>query len=642
MFARCGVRDPRLRSAWELARAYGRRAATERLIAMVTKTDRAEIDRLLAEWWADVLAQDSLGDAWETAQVEQLRAKCSSLPAGSQSVGLTAPNTLASEAVDGERDIGALLLGESAAVVVRNSSSAVTLDRAVEFLSKCWDAINVLIDQLTQAPVWPKALEILAPETTELAGLLGRHFARTPGNDVLLDEEREAHDRGLLSYFWGRQIETVYLNYSMLARLMLVAARDWQSLALQAETLPLRQLRTDLWQHLHLHEDRNAILSLLRAAPPVFDAGAWTGNTSALAALAAAIAHGDQIHAQLTRTYPLPHDVEAQLQSIVEQEIPDWLKQVVDAAIARPDGRCLLLLFGASLIREDMRSTWNGQRPWSSARHALCAIHGVLTPKLTVADLQQVASSGGVPSNRSDIDHATYLVTSAEFEADAKDVWAWYHELLLNGDRDLCWQARNWRRALCYETLAERLGQLKAPFEEWRAVWNTLFVTDREHARFATLDQNALYCSLHLLRVGTELLRQSPSRFGAREFFEELLVHTHRLLANDARTISPLQPELAVDAIDVAPRVLGSGWPQTLEAHSPLLSVAKNRIFVAALLLEGGAPFGEVEAAFEGAGHRLADSVAEMKQSHATDFNAHRYCEIITAAAKEWARNRPN
>ena len=638
------MRDPRLCEARAIARADERRTATERFLVTVTTTVRIEIDRLLTAWWIDVLAQDSSGDQWEATQVENLRTKCSSLPPGSQKVSLTAPNTLARVATDEDRGIGTLLLGESAAAAIRTSTQVVALDRAVKFLSECWEAVEVLIERLLDDPAWPRAVEALAPATAELAGLLGRHFERTPGNDVLLDEEREARERGLLTYFWGRQVDTACLNLSTLVRLTLLAARDWQNFARQAEALPLRELREDLWRHIHLDEDQDAILSLLHAAPPVFDASEWTGNTSALAALVAAIAHGDQLHAQLTRTYPPPPDVEAQLKFLVEQEIPDWLKQVTKVAIARPDGRRLLVLLGASLIRKALRPPWNGQRTWSSERHALRAIRGVLTPKPSVAELQQVASDGGVPSNRTDIDHATYLVTSAAFDACANDVWAWYSELLLKSDDDLCWQAKNWRRSICYETLAERLGQLTDPFEEWRAVWKALFVTDREHARFATLDLNALYPSLHLLRVGAELLRQAPSRSGSRQFFEELLAHTCCLLTNDARFISPLQPELAVDAIDVAPRVLGSAWPQALEAHRPLLSVVKSRLYVATLLLEGGAPFGDVEAtveaAVEAAGHRLVDSVDEMRQSNGMDLHVHRLCEIITVAAKEHARTR--
>jgi hypothetical protein len=182
--------------------------------------------------------------------------------------------------------------------------------------------------------------------------------------------------------------------------------------------------------------------------------------------------------------------------------------------------------------------------------------------------------------------------------------------------------------------LAERLGQLSNPFDQWRALWKALFVTDRERARFDTLDHDALYPSLHLLRVGAELLRQSPSRAGARHFFEELIAHIQRLLANDARLISPLQPELVIDAIDVAPRVLGCDWPQMLEPFRLLLSDAKNRLYVATLLIEGGAPFGDVDVAVAEAGHSLTDTVAELKRSNNLDINLHRLCEIISGAAK--------
>ena len=632
------MRDPRLLQERALARADKQRAVTEQLLAMVTTTDRIQIDRILEEWWTDVLAQDGSGDHWKVTQIENLRTTCSSLSAEIQKVGFAVHKTLAhTHAMDEDRGIGALLLGESVAAIVRKDSTATMLDRAVNFLSDCWDALEVLIDKLTQEPVWPETLETLAPKA-ELAGLLGLHYARTPGNDVLLDEERKARERGLLSYFGDRQIDTVCLNLSTIVRLRLLAARDWQSLACQAESLPLRGFREDLWRHLRLNEDRDAILSLLRAAPPVFDASKWTGNTSALAGLAAAIEYGDQLHAQLRRATQTKPEKEAELKVLVEQEIPEWLKQVTEVAIARPDGRYLLLFWGADLIRESLRPSWNGPHPWSSARHALDAIYAVLTPKPSVAELQQVASLGGPPSNRTGIDHATYLVASAAFDACANDVLIWYRNLLSQSDDNLCGQAKNCRRSFCYEALAERLGQLTDPFEEWRTAWKALFVIDREHARFATRDQNALYPSLHLLRVGAELLRQTPSRSGSRQFFEELLEHTRRLLANDVRFISPFEPERAVDAIDVAPRVLGSDWPQSLEVYRPLLSVAKNRLYVATLLLEGGAPFSDVEAAVEVPGHRLMDSVVEIKRaSNSVDANVRRLCEIITAVAKKHA-----
>lgn len=634
VFERFGMRDPRFLQPWDVARVDGRRTETDRFILSMTTTDRIELDRVLEEWWIDILTQDSPGQHWEAAQVEKLRAKCSSLPISSQGVGLTVSDTLAFHTKDEDRGVGERLLGESAAAAIRNGSSAVMLDRAVVILSECWGAVEVLIERLLEAPAWPVALEDITPDTADLAGLLGHYFERTPNNDILLDEEHKAREMGLLTYFWERQKDTICLNEPMLVRFRLLAARDWKSLARQAEALPLRELRNDLWRHFHLNEDRDAILSLLRVAPPIFTTIEWSGCTGALAALVGAIAHADLLHEQLTQTYPKTPELDAKLKILVDQEIPEWLKQVVEAASSRPDGRLLLLFFGTSLVREYLRPSLNGTRPWSSVWHALSAIHRVLTPKPSVVELQQVAILGGTPGDPTNIDHATYLIASAAFNASATDVIAWYRGLLLKSDNDLCSQAKNWRRAFCYKTLAECLGQLAEPFDEWRAVWKALFVTDREHARFVPLGQNALFPSIHLLRVGMELLRQTPSRYGARQFFEELLTHMRRLLANDTRRITPLDPELIVDGIDVAPKVLGSDWPLCLAAYCHLLLIPKSRLYVATLLLEGGAAFGDVEVAVEAPGHHLMDTVAEIKQSKRLDIKVHRLCEIIMGAAR--------
>lgn len=633
LFERFGMRDPRFLQPWDVARVEGRRAETDRFILSMTTTDRTELDRVLEEWWIDVLTQDSPAQHWEATQVEKLRAKCSSLPISSQEVGLTVSDSLAFHTKDEDRGIAERLLGESAAAAIRNGSSAVMLDRAVVILSDCWGAVEVLIERLLEAPAWPVALEDITPDTTDLAGLLGHYFERTPNNDILLDEEHKARKLGLLTYFWERQKETVCLNESTLVRLRLLAARDWKIFARQVEALPLRELRNDLWVHFHLHEDRDAILSLLRVASPIFTTIEWSGCTGALAALVAAIAHADLLHEQLTQTYPKTPELDAKLKNLVDQEIPEWLKQVVEAASSRPDGRLLLLFFGTSLVRQHLRPSLNGTRRWSSVWHALSEIHRVLTPKPSVVELQQAAILGGTPGDPTDIDHATYLIASAAFNTSATDVVAWYRDLLLKSDNDLCSQAKNWRRAFCYKTLGERFDQLD-PFDEWRAVWKALFVTDREHARFNPFGQNALFPSIHLLRVGMELLRQTPSRCGARQFFEELLTHMRRLLANDTGRITPLDSEFAVDGIDVAPKVLGSDWPLCLAAYRHLLLIPKSRLYVATLLLEGGAAFGDVEVAVEALGHRLMDTVAELKQSKRLDISVHRLCEIITSAAR--------
>lgn len=630
------MRDPRLLEEWPLAAAAKRRDAGTRRRASVSESERAEVVRLLADWWSEVLSQDLLAEHDQMDHVERLRTKCSSLSSEPQKLALTAPSALARDTGEVDGDVGARLLGESAAAVVRCAPTAVELDRAVRLLADCWEAVEALEEALLRPPAWPTSTDTLSVASVPIEGLLGHHFDRVPSSDLLVEEESKARERGVSAYFWGHYPE-LPMNETSLVRLLLVARRDWADVATQADALPLRAFRDWLWLSLHLDDDRESILSLLRAAPPVFANHAWTGSTCALAALRASVRHAERLHdrlAQATRTYPPAPDAEPKLKALAEDELPVWLRSVAEVAIARSDGRVLLILFASTLVRHDLSTPWNGQRSWTGNRHALRAIYESLAPKPTLAECQQIAGIGGVPSNRTTIEFATYLITSAVLDADPEEVWAWYRALLLKSDDDLCWQAKNWRRALCYEALAERLGQLPDPFEEWRAVWRALFVTDRERARFATHDQNAQYPSLHLLRVGAELLRQDPSRSGAWQFLEEVLDCTRILLDGYARRFNPIKPEVVLDVLDVAVRIPGGAWRTIVGNYRTLLSSATNRIYVAAVLLEGGASFGEIESAIEVAPHRLVDTIAELR----SEFGVHHICAFVSEAAKRHER----
>lgn len=640
------MRDPRFIEASAQAQTDARNdAVRERLAAT---RNRTEIHCLLVRWWTEVLAKDSAEAEWEAAQIARLRETISSASADLHELALTAPDSLAPSASAEDRCVGAILLGESAAAVIRESKTAASLDRAVKFLAdRCWEAIHVITCRFGDSPAWPATLEVLAP-APDISALLGRHYDPPP-HDRLTAEEDAARKNGLSEYFWG-QCSELYLNATTRVRLAIVATRDWGLLARLADALPLRGLRDDLWRRANLHEDRDAICALLRAAPPVFVDGEWTGSTSALAAIRAALEHGDRLHERLlqeTRVFAPPPDVSMKLNALKDDELPRWLNQLALAASARPDGRDLLLLFAARLVGQVLTPPWNGQRVWSSADAALHAIYQSMATKPSVAEMRQIALRCGAPDHRTTIDDATILITAAGFDADAMEVWTSYRELLVKRDEGLCWQARNWRRALCYRAVAERLGQLTNPFAEWKAVWNALFVTDREHARFARFGNDALHPSLHLLRVGAELLRQSPTRTGAPSFFVELLTHARSLVANDARRMSPLKPEFVLfDAMDVAP-LLGPDWQDTLKDHRSVFSSAKRRLFAAAGLIEAGASYADAEAAIEAPPYRLAESIAEArafnkgKAHYERDNELAHVCEVVAnAAASESERSR--
>ncbi len=632
------MRDPRLIDAWALAAEARRREATDLYLAAVAATDRNEVDSLLSLWWSEVLAHDPRGEQWRNDQLERLQTMCSSLSSGPRMLALAALSALGRGTTDVAQNAGARILGASAAAVVRRATGAVELDRAVRLLTDCWEAVNVLQEILLQEPAWPPSTDVLSVASAPIDDLLAPHYDRVP-TSLLIEEEREARERGISGYFWGHYRE-LPLNETSIVRLTLMARRDWGDVAIQADALPLRALRDWLWLTLDLDEDRESILALLRAAPPVFANDAWTGSTSALAALRASVRHPEKLQARLsqaTRAYAPASDAEAKLKSLEDDELPRWLRKVADVTLERSDGRVLLVLFASKLLREDLSPPSSGQRSWRASHHALRAINQALAPKPSLAECQQVARMGGIASNRSTIDHATCLITSAAFGADSKQVWAWYRELLLKNDDDLCWQARSChRRALCYNALAERLGQLADPLGEWRWVWKSLFVTDREAARFAPDRRNALYPSLHLVRVGIEFLRQAPSRNCAWNFFQELLAHTHALVSNEAGVFCPPPPEIALEAMDVGPRIPGAAWAAELAGYRHLLLSARNRVYVAALLLEGGASFPEAQAAVEDAPRRLMDSVAELRSSGEA-LTAYHLCELIASAAEQHA-----
>ncbi len=630
------MRDPRLLDESAVADANWRDKGAQQL-SSVPEADRVEANRVLVAWWSEVLSQDAVNGQERIEHVERLRSRCSNLSAQPQKLTLTAASTLDRDKGEVARNIGARLLGDSAATVVRGTTTAVELDRAVRFLTDCWEAVDALQDALLQPPAWPPSTETLAVTSMPVEDLLGHQSRHVPS--TLVEEERKARERGVSAYFWGHYRELL-LSETSLVRLILVARRDWGDIAIQADALPLRALRDWLWLALDLDADRESILALLRAAPPVFGKDGWTGSTSALVALRASVRHAKRLHdrlSQATRAYQPAPDAQAKLKQLEQNELPAWLRNVAEVAIARSDGRDVLILFASTLVRDDLTPAWSGQPAWPASRCALDAIYRALVTKPTLAECQQVARIGGVPWNRTSIDLATYLTTAAVFDADPNRVWAWYRELLLKNDDDLCWQAKNCdRRAVCYFALAERLGRVPNPYAEWSAIWKALFVTDRERARFATLDPNAKRPSLHLLRVGVELLRQTPGFSGAWRFFEELLKNMHTLLEDYPRPVNPIKYEIALEMLDVAVRIPGGDWRKVVETYRSLLCSASNRVYVAAILLDAGASFGEVESTVEVSPCRLLDSVAELRR----DFSAPISCDLVAAAAERYGRDQ--
>ena len=235
------MRDVRFQHPREMVRRNELHVAADQLLMKLTTIDRAAVDELLAVWWIDVLGRSAQTQEWKTEQAVKLRSECNILPQVCQAFGFMVCDTLAAGTTDEAQVVAERLLGESAAAAIRNSSTVVTLDRAAEFLSDSWGAVEVMIECLSKAPAWPASLEMLTPSTAALSGLIEQRSKQAPTDDVLLEEEKNSRELGLLAFFGDRQRETTFLNEPTLVRLTLLAARNWRSLALQAEALPLRE-----------------------------------------------------------------------------------------------------------------------------------------------------------------------------------------------------------------------------------------------------------------------------------------------------------------------------------------------------------------------------------------------------------------
>jgi len=615
------VRDPRFNQP--AVEAYGNRVQAETEAILRVAADRSDLDAQLQQWWAELLSREVTRDSAINQCIRRLSERGSSLSEPKKRLVAHACAVLEHDGEEAQDRAGAYVLGVTAAATIRATANEVVLfDRAVTILRRAWRAVEVLIDGLDGEPRWPTDPDLLARVPTSLDELASDTFGRRLPSatlTALLDEEQTARARGLRVYLWQHRDEQVDFDPRVLARLSLLARRDWSRVAAVAEALPIRELREMLWWRLRIHEDRDAILALIRISALVFRENEWTGRVVGLHALTQSVTHADRLRESVRQRAEPTNTLE-------QAELPDWFNQVVNEARRRPDGRALLLFYTAWLVREVLQPR-SGNPLWSSVDLFIRAAHQNLGQSPTVEEMKALAGLCPEENTRRS-DSASYLVAGAILGGDAASYWTWYRDLLTENDNNLCWQARTWTKACCYDALARKLSEMSNPFPEWETAWNSLFVTDREAARFDSTSQNALFPSVHLIRVGATLLRLDPRRPGAGPFYAKLRASIRNVVDNDLLLPSLLPEGLGAEALDLAPAVLGEDWLASLESERAVLDFPKTKIIAASGLLDAGVAVATLESNLSGLIEAIESSRMECDRNEA--FRAH-WNKVMTA-----------
>jgi hypothetical protein len=603
------VRDPRFKDPAIRKHEEGR---LEEARALMAAFERGSLDALLRRWWLELLVAADFDDASVREHANALlHTLLAELPIEPSSLGSRICEALITDGDSGECRAAAILLGRSAAAAVGERRGGLAeFDRVVRLLHSNWRAIEEFLEELERIdPLWPEEgrLAEFSQLPRSLRECLGRDFGPQPSEAQLLDVERSARAKGVVSYIWGRMPASVVLDARIVARGRFLARRNWTLLVELAESLPLRPLRDWLWRTLGVVEDREAILQLLSASGTLFEADAWTGRVAGLEALNFASTYADALH--------LSVDDERMRSGLEQDELPRWFRQVVEKAQRRADARPLLLTYAAKLAQDVLAPTV-GVRRWSSAGLAIEAIKTGLAAAPSADEMQAIARLSGSSGRR----EATYLVTGSIFGSDVRNYWEWYRALLMSADEGLCSHAKAWIRSVSYDGPASILAALPDPVAEWRAIWAALFVPDRERARFDRLSQTALWPSVHLIRVATALMRSHSAVVDARAFFPEVRAMVTGLLSNDPRLVEPMQPIFAAEALDLAPVIFGEEWASAVRVDldvSP--DVPKHIVFCVSALMNGGAAHADIARWCQNSGIDLQQALVDVESDSKRD-----------------------
>lgn len=591
------MRDPRF--DWDPTRHHhlSQRQEGEGLLAGI---DLGSVLQAIERWWAvegESNRQGKLDDAYLQEASRRLKRACEEVSTGPEDLPDSIASALISyphtpKQIGGHRALGRAI----ARCLLANEPSAISFDFATQIMRRSWEALDAfhgaLIAGLAPATSteWVKLLSQIPSQPEEL---LGHYWHRSPVPvEQLKEHELLLKRQGPAAYLWSRENERSMLDLPWTSRGRIVFNLDPPAFLSLLEGLPLRELRLDMLRTLDLHEDRNAIMTMLRLASNGVAEGSWSGNVCALLALDMVSTHAEHLHNVVTRVAQSPVEPERRQAAEVsletlQAELLEWATAAFLVALARPDGRCLALFTTTHLIAKRSRLPSSSGDRWSSMDIVVSALRKAFVPAISAADLRAAAQLEG----RS-VSTGKYLVAAGSFDSTADETWEWYVSLLRAHDDDFASHISIGARPWVYGLIGGLLLAGLDPLAQWSAAWGRLF-SDRERSRFRIYDIHALQPSQHLVHVGFGLLNRRDraaklSDVRAQELWREL-----------RRAVLTLSQGIADDGVvrrffgatgfEFVMLVFSDEWTQVLDESADWLRTSVvQQIYVSAKLIAGG------------------------------------------------------
>jgi hypothetical protein len=458
---------------------------------------------------------------------------------------------------------------------------------------------------------------------------------------------------------WANHGYFIHIDTDLLVRLRLLSALSIPSLIQALEAVPSHILQRQILDYLHLHEDRDLLLSALKAAPAVYENESWTGRASLYLFVEEVVRHADGLSSAVERAgqmgaagFAVSPGNRTPSPALLA-ELTDWLKLAFSTAIDRPEGFRVGVEYAAELVGRTLSGERSGpRRSWDSkelARDVL--LEQLAATKLTGTQIKSMAPPSHQEAARRSpletlivlgcVDHSRRSSSqSCDVSGDPRFVWQLYEELLGSRDSGLAAHVNPYGMAgpWAFAALGSALLALPNPAEQWLATWSSLH-RQREEARFCGPGDELLAPSIHLLRVAcnASLVRKPDEVLDAdRRLWDMAQLRASQLFLSGLLLKLPLEQIGPWTFFPVVPHVMGKSWEKAVHACEWIFNISDIAALLSAnaLVLNGVDP-ASVKSAFSGIGCdliRLGERLERWIVDSGRDKKSYVHVSAIIAA----------